>query len=162
VRVDQVDIHLRSNRLGAVLDEQSTGVMGNKVAEGEPVLVLSVPADLRRAGKDVRIIIDRADPFAPPRTPDPTLITAIVRAQRFNEKLVHGTVTKFGDLEKGEGLHRFYLTQLLRLAYLAPDITEAILDGRQPARLTATMLIEHADLPLTWREQRRILGFAGA
>jgi site-specific DNA recombinase len=47
----------------------------------------------------------------------------------------------------------------LRLAYLAPDITAAILEGRQPEWLTATVLIEHPDLPLSWPEQRAALGF---
>jgi site-specific DNA recombinase len=70
-----------------------------------------------------------------------------------------GRLCAFGDLARGEKLHRFYLTQLLRLAYLAPDITAAILDGRQPARLTATRLIGHPSLPLSWAEQRKTLGF---
>jgi site-specific DNA recombinase len=67
---------------------------------------------------------------------------------------------KFGDLAKREKLHRSYFSQLLRLAYLAPDITTAILDGHQPQGLTATQLIERGDLPMSWREQRRALGFA--
>ncbi len=67
---------------------------------------------------------------------------------------------KFGDLAKSEKLNRSYFSQLLRRAYLAPDITTAILDGRQPAGLTTTTLIERADLPMSWREQRRTLGVA--
>jgi hypothetical protein len=43
---------------------------------------------------------------------------------------------------------------------LAPDITAAILDGRQPSGLTATMLIEHPHLPLSWQEQRAAPGFS--
>ena len=46
------------------------------------------------------------------------------------------------------------------MTYLAPDITTAILNGHQPAGLTTTTLIERADLPISWREQRRTLGFA--
>ena len=105
------------------------------------------------------MIIDSADPAASPPVPDPILVRTIVRAHRFNAKLVEGGLRAFGDLARGERLHRFYLTQVLRLAYLAPDITTAILDGRQPARLTATWLIEHPNLPLSWRAQRRLLGF---
>ena len=44
--------------------------------------------------------------------------------------------------------------------YLAPDITEAILDGRQPRDLTADKLVAHSRLPLAWRDQRTALGFA--
>jgi site-specific DNA recombinase len=48
----------------------------------------------------------------------------------------------------------------LRLSYLAPDITQAILDGRQPRDLTADKLLAHSRLPLAWHEQRTVLGFA--
>ena len=55
---------------------------------------------------------------------------------------------------------RSYFTRLVRLSYLAPDITQAILDGRQPRDLTAVKLLEHSRLPLAWRDQRIALGFA--
>jgi len=45
-------------------------------------------------------------------------------------------------------------------SYLAPDITEAILDGLQPPDLTAEKLLEHSRLPLAWQDQRIVLGFA--
>jgi hypothetical protein len=54
---------------------------------------------------------------------------------------------------------RSYFTRLIRLSYLAPDITQAILDGRQPRDLTADKLLAHSRLPLTWDAQRRVLGF---
>ena len=45
-------------------------------------------------------------------------------------------------------------------SYLAPDIAQAILDGRQPRDLTADKLLAHSRLPLAWYEQRSVLGFA--
>src|SRR6516162_8370343 len=42
----------------------------------------------------------------------------------------------------------------------APDITQAILDGRQPSHLTADKLLAHSRLPLAWQDQRTLLGFA--
>ena len=89
-----------------------------------------------------------------------SLIKAIAKAQDFNEKLLRGGVAKFADLAKSEKLHRSYYSQVLRLAYLAPDITTVILEGRQPSGLTATMLIEYPCLPLSWQKQRAALGFA--
>ena len=53
------------------------------------------------------------------------------------------------------GRHR----QLVRLSYLAPDITQAILDGRQPRDLTTEKLLAHSRLPLAWHDQRIVLGF---
>ena len=58
------------------------------------------------------------------------------------------------------GVTDSYFSRIVRLAYLAPDITTAILHGRQPPRLTAAWLAQTSDLPLAWSEQRRILGFA--
>jgi hypothetical protein len=66
----------------------------------------------------------------------------------------------FAALAKREQVSRSYFTRLVRLSYLAPDITEAILDGRQPHDLTADKLLAHSRPPLTWYEQRAVLGFA--
>jgi hypothetical protein len=156
---DEVIIHLRPRRLAALLDDHVTPASAGPVDDG-PTLPLSHPVQLRRAGKEVRMVIDHTDPFAPPAKPDPSLIKAIVNAHRFNEQLLHSGAGKFADLAKTEKLHRSYYSQILRLAYLAPDITTAILEGRQPPSLTATMLIERPRLPLSWQEQRTALGFA--
>jgi hypothetical protein len=154
-----VIIHLRSHRLAAFLEDRLAPATPDPV-DDEPTLLLAHPVRLRRAGKEVRMVIDHTDPFAPPRKPDPSLIKAIVKAYRFNERLLHSRASRFADLAKSENLHRSYYSQVLRLAYLAPDITTAILEGRQPSGLTATMLIEHSQLPLSWQEQRTALGFA--
>src|SRR5882672_3496774 len=59
-----------------------------------------------------------------------------------------------------EGVSRSYFTRVVRLSYLAPDITQAILEGRQPRHLTAEKLLQHSRLPLAWHDQRATLGFA--
>jgi site-specific DNA recombinase len=59
----------------------------------------------------------------------------------------------------GERLTGSYFTRLLRLSYLAPDITKAILAGRQPPDLTAAKLLRASRLPITWAAQRTVLGF---
>jgi site-specific DNA recombinase len=157
MRPDAVIIHLRPRRLAPLLDDRITTDPGP--LDDEPILSLAHPVRLRRAGKEVRMAIDHIDPFAPAPKPDPSLIKAIAKAHRFNERLLGGEVSRFADLAKNEGLHRSYFSQVLRLAYLAPDITTAILEGRQPEGLTATLLIEHPHLPLCWQEQRTALGF---
>jgi site-specific DNA recombinase len=159
VTSDQVIVRLRPRGLAAVLDDNLTSADPRRL-DDEPTLSLSHPVHLRRAGKEVRMVIDHADPFAPPAKPDPSLIKAIGRAHHYHTLLIKHGSGKFADLAKREKLHRSYFSQVLRLAYLAPDITAAILEGRQPEGLTATMLIEHPDLPLSWPEQRSALGFA--
>ena len=52
-----------------------------------------------------------------------------------------------------------HIERTARLAYLAPDIVRAVLDGRQPRQVTARRLVRLGSLPLAWGEQRRMLGF---
>jgi DNA invertase Pin-like site-specific DNA recombinase len=153
VRVDQVDIHLRPIRLCVLLD------LGVALSACEETLILSVPARLRRAGMEIRMLIDGTDPFAAAK-PEARLIKLLVRAHRFNTSLVQSEGVAFAALAVREGVSRSYFTRVVRLSYLAPDITQAILDGRQPRDLTAQKLLAHSRLPLGWHDQRTALGFA--
>jgi len=94
------------------------------------------------------------------REPDARLIKLLIRAYRFGATVVGGAGMPFAALAKQEGVSRSYFTRLIRLSYLAPDITQAVLDGRQPPHLTADKLLAHSRLPLAWHEQRMLLGFA--
>ena len=58
-----------------------------------------------------------------------------------------------------DGLRSGSVSRILPLAWLAPDISTAILEGRQPPHLNSKALRNLADLPLSWEEQRQILGF---
>jgi hypothetical protein len=154
VRFDGIEIRLSAGWLAALLADRPA----TQTADENPAVITRIAARLCRAGKQVRMILDPADPVASP-VPDPILAKTVVKAHRFHARLVQGRLRTFGDLARGEQLHRSHLSRILRLAYLAPDLTAAILDGRQPIGLTATRLIEHPDLPLSWHEQRRLLGF---
>ena len=105
------------------------------------------------------MVIDSTDPSAIAK-PDARLIKLLIRAHRFNAALVGSADVPYAALAKQEGVSRSYFTRLVRLSYLAPDITQAILDGRQPPDLTADKLLAHSRLPLAWQEQRALLGFA--
>ena len=156
VRVDQIDIRLRPQRLNALLDGAATP---SQAVNDDETELLSAPVGLRRAGREIRMVIDGTDPFAAAK-PDARLIRLLLRARRFNATLVHGEGIPFAVLAQREGVSRSYFTRLVRLSYLAPDITQAILDGRQPRDLTTEKLLEHSRLPLAWHDQRTVLGFA--
>ena len=104
------------------------------------------------------MLIDGTDPFAAAK-PDVRLIKLLLRARQFNATLAHSDGVPFAALTKQEGVSRSYFTRVVRLSYLAPDITKAILDGHQPRDLTAEKLLEHSRLPLAWHDQRAALGF---
>jgi site-specific DNA recombinase len=156
VGTDQIDIHLRPTRLGALLDVAATPLPS---ATEDETQLLSVPIRLRRTGRAITMLIDGTDPFATAK-PDARLVKLLIRARRFNAALVGSDGVPFAALAKRQGVSPSYFTRLVRLSYLAPDITEAILDGRQPPDLTADKLLAHSRLPLTWHEQRTVLGFA--
>ena len=63
------------------------------------------------------------------------------------------------ELAKRANLNRSYTTRLLRLSWLAPDITQAILRGYQPPVLTADKLIRLPGIPIDWQAQKVALGF---
>jgi len=103
------------------------------------------------------MLIEGTDPFATAK-PDARLVKLLIRARRFHATLLDRDGMPFAALAKREGVSPSYFTRLVRLSYLAPDITEAILDGRQPRDLTADKLLAHSRLPLGWHEQRTVLG----
>src|SRR5207237_9510179 len=121
--------------------------------------LVALPVGVRRDGREIRMVIDGTDPFATAK-PNARLIKLLLMARRFNAALTQGEGSTFAALAEREGVSRSYFTRLVRLSYLAPDITEAILDGRQPPDLTAEKLLEHSRLPLAWHDQRTLLGFA--
>ena len=156
VGADQIDIHLRPTRLAALLDIAATPFPSGSDDETQ---TLSVPIRLRRTGREITMRIEGTDPFATAK-PDARLVKLLIRARRFNATILDSDGVPFAVLAKRQGVSASYFTRLVRLSYLAPDITEAILDGRQPPDLSADRLLAHSRLPLTWHEQRTVLGFA--
>ena len=84
---------------------------------------------------------------------DNTLVKAVARAFRWKRILESGEFTTIAELAEREGIAVSYLTRVLRLTLLAPDIVEAILDGKQEPDRTLSQLLE--PLPTDWQSQRR-------
>jgi hypothetical protein len=99
------------------------------------------------------------DPRSPiDGTPVPRLLKLLKDARRAQVLVEENRIARVTELAKRLGCGRDHFVRLLRLNYLAPDIVTGLLDGTQPADLTANKLIR-ADLPLDWALQRRLLGF---
>jgi site-specific DNA recombinase len=154
VKANQIDIALRPTRLGAILD-----VAAAASAADEETQVLSVPVGLWRSGREIRMVINGTDPLATAK-PNAQLVKLLIRARRFNAALLNSDGVPFAALANRESVSPSYFTRLVRLSYLAPDIVQVILDGRQPRDLTTDRLMAHSRLPLAWRDQRTALGFA--
>src|ERR1700730_12682233 len=87
---------------------------------------------------------------------DPTVIKAIARGRAWFEELAAGRARSLRELAERDGITRRYVRRLVDLAFLSPELVDAILHGRQPVELTATRLTE-LDLPLDWTDQRSLL-----
>ena len=77
------------------------------------------------------------------------------------ERIAKGEITTVRDIARQEGVDEGDVSRFLPLAFLAPDIVEAILAGRQPVELTPEKLKRLRNLPKCWDEQRQLLGFSG-
>ncbi len=86
---------------------------------------------------------------------DNTLVKALARAFRWKRMLESGEYATIAELAEREGIASSYMTRVLRLTLLAPDIIEGILEGKQGPEVTLARLLE--PLPAYWCEQRNVL-----
>ncbi len=121
----------------------------------EPV---TIHASLIRCGGEVRIDAPSQDWIDARR--DKSLIKLIVRAHQARAVIESPTIPSIDAAADSLGLSQQYFCRLLRLAYLAPDITAAILDGKQPTHINRQFLARVNNLPMDWTGQREMLGFA--
>ena len=89
-----------------------------------------------------------------PRRTDNTLVKALARAFRWKRMLESGEFASISELAEREGIAFTYMARLMRLSLLAPEIVDAIMDGRQPVYVTLANLME--PFPPDWKEQRAL------
>jgi DNA invertase Pin-like site-specific DNA recombinase len=123
---------------------------------GTGTIPLDIPVRFRRRGAEMKLVM--TDEKASTTNPDARLIATVAQAHRWSEELRTGVASSVGDLVTRHGVDQGDVSRCLPLAFLAPDIVEAILQGRQPVELTALRL-KRIRLPLSWVEQRHLLGF---
>jgi hypothetical protein len=121
-------------------------------------LIIRIPMRLQRRGG--RKLIVTPEGATPPRQParDETLIRALVRAHRWRRQIESGRAKSITDLAEQEGVTDAYVCRLLPLTCLAPEIVEAMLDGRQPKGLRLAEILGNG--PVSWEEQRASWHFA--
>ena len=120
-------------------------------------LTIRIPMRLQRRGGR-KLITTPEGLAAPARKPsrDQTLVKALVRAHRWRRRIESGRAKSITDLAEQEDVTDAYVCRLLPLTCLAPDIVEAILDGRQPKGLRLAEVL--GNVPLAWDGQRATLG----
>jgi len=124
-------------------------------ASDTPIELTAVVA-FKRRGVETKLVLPGLAQQNHSLRPDPALIKAIARGRAWFEELATGRVRSLQQLADRDGITRRYIRRLVNLAFLSPELVEAILQGRQSIQLTATRLTEF-DLPLDWSEQHRLL-----
>jgi hypothetical protein len=117
---------------------------------------VSIPVTfLQRGGRKQILAPPGATPWSPAPRVDTALVKAIVRAHRWRQMIESGEYACSAELAKAEKVNDSYLGRILRLTLIAPDITEAILAGRQPSTLQLDDLLK--PLPPAWPQQHSML-----
>ncbi len=158
LRVDistlSVAIKLGRSNLAKILKIPSLSID----ADLDELVTLTVPVELRRRGVEARLVIPGS---AQPRgRPDPQLCDLIAQAHLWFEEIASGEAPSVRAIAKRHKIHETEVSRALPLAFLAPDIVAAILDGHHPVEMTAKSLRRISELPLDWHQQRRLLGLA--
>ena len=124
-------------------------------------LVIRIPMQFQRRGGRKRIVALDGSAIVPVLKPQPdsTIVKALARAWRWQRQLDEGACSCVSDIGEAEGISKSYVSRILRLALLAPDIIETILAGGADYALTLETL--ERPLPASWDEQRAALHAGG-
>jgi hypothetical protein len=121
-------------------------------------LVIRIPMRFQRRGGRKRIVAPDGSAIVPTSKPQPdgTLVKALARAWRWQRMLDSGVYTSVTEIAEAERIGKSYVSRILRLALLTPDIVEAILSGRT----LHLLMLEQVErpLPASWEEQRAQIG----
>lgn len=128
-----------------------------KKHDSDDVICLKLEARLRRTKGETTLVVPREGHSATFSRPVPSLVKAVVRGRAWYEQVLAGKSNDQRSLARQMATSARYADRICACAFLAPDIVEAILEGRQPPGLTFQKLTKK--LPITWTEQRSLLGF---
>jgi superoxide dismutase, Cu-Zn family len=146
LKTDGMDVSIKLPIPGAAKSQSQ----GSEIA-----ITRSFPMQLKRRGVELRLIVGDHDRSA--GAVNLPLLKAVARAHRWFDELSTEKAKSLAQISTREGLGVRYVGRLIRLAFLAPDIVESIMRGRQPMNLTAEALTRRVEIPFEWRSQKEAL-----
>ena len=129
----------------------------NEIFDGKTLTVF-VPMKFTRRGARKRIVAPDGTALAPVTKPQPNgkLMTALVRAWRWQKLIEARKYASVREAARAEGVAKTYAAKISKMVLLAPDIVEAIVEGRADDRVMLNVL--EGTLPVDWEEQLGVLG----
>ncbi len=155
--VDRVELREDGIRLSIKLPVGSSDKLAGR---GPTHLTLTrlIPMQMRRRGIEMKFVIGGNSQVS--RSSDPALLKLIARAHCWFDDLAIGRAASMVEIGKREKVGKRYVSRIIRLAFLAPEIVEQIVNGCQPPDFTAESLLRgRTELPLAWDAQHKVLGF---
>jgi hypothetical protein len=124
-------------------------------------LVVRIPMRFQHRGSRKRIVAPDGSELSPATTsqPDTTLVKALARAWRWQRMLDEGVYTSVSEIGDAENISKSYVSRILRLPLLAPEIVEAIFAGEADQGMMLEQL--ERPVPASWEEQRLALQCIG-
>jgi hypothetical protein len=155
-----LEIRIAPGQLLEILwEEDNPKAFEPTLRDNELTITFTVPAHLKRAGMETKLLIDGAG-GGTRGEPDRSLLRLLSQAHRFHEMVMRNRGKTISELAEEAGVGGSYFTRILRLSFLAPDVVKTILRDRRPIELTAKRLASDTRLPIVWEEQRARLGIA--
>jgi DNA-cytosine methyltransferase len=141
VHKNKLEIAIAMNKIWNVIQSETTE------HDEQPVTVIEVPVELKRCGMAVRLIV-RAPGELTRRQSDPKLVARIAKAHKWFAQLSSGRCDSIRTIARQEKVTSSYVTRVVHLAFLAPDIVQRIVKGEHPVELNIQRLIPDHDVLL--------------
>jgi len=151
-----IRIHIRLSVIIKLLNPDSDQ-QPSAVTTSEDQHVLNCPVQLKRCGIETKLIASNGPVMISHPESTKAIQNALRRALVWNQALLNGTARTLTELAKKEKVEQRYICDLIKLAYLAPDIMEAVIAGKIPAGLTLDRLKKR--ISMDWCKQRQLLEF---
>lgn len=159
VHPDKVDIAIRIPAIPEIVNPDLDITRLTSKLDG-PTKQLTVAAQLRRTGMETKLLVQ--GPLGPAsHKSDRSLLRLIGQAHRYRIMIdAADSNATMSEIAKGAGVSQSYFSRVLRLNFLAPEITKMIVQGRQPPELTANRIMKQGKLSPSWATQKKQLNIA--
>jgi site-specific DNA recombinase len=162
VEKSRITINLNRSKLyQQLVPEENIGLVPKSERKNQPfgaedgLIQIILQSHLLRCGKQMKLIL--GTDASGDSTPNPQLINLVVQSKQWFAGLSNGRYSSLSDVAKGVSLDKSYVSRLITLAFLSPDILEKIVTGDHSRLLTPERLRKSCPLPLRWEEQSALL-----
>jgi site-specific DNA recombinase len=155
VGANELQLHIRPDKFKTFLSSDQEAEVTDSASDRPPHIII-LQTQLKRCGHGKKLIV-RSESSTGPASVDTSLIKLIGRAHMWFDQMKTGL--SFKEIAENEKVDERLVARTIRCAFLAPDITSAILKGQEPGGLSSQTLLRLPKLPAPWEEQRDLLGF---